>query len=81
MQFGVYAIKDEINNRFMQPNFIRSDVEAERLFKYQLNENPIWKSNAADFGLYHLGTFDEENGFKDCQIKKVCGGLSVKESE
>lgn len=81
MQFGVYAIKDEINERFMQPNFIRSEVEATRLFKYQLNENPIWKSNAADFGLYCLGVFDEERGFTERKVSKIMGGLSVKENE
>lgn len=81
MTFNVYAIKDEINDRFMQPNFIRSEVEATRLFKYQLNENPIWKSNAGDFGLYCLGQFDEEKGFIDNKVTKIIGGNAVKENE
>lgn len=81
MIFKVFAIKDEINSRFMQPNFIRTEIEATRLFKYQLNENPIWKANASDFGLYCLGEFDEEKGFISNEVSKVIGGQAVKEEE
>lgn len=77
MTFGVYTIKDEINERYMQPNFFRSDIEAIRLFKLQMNDTAIFKDNAADFGLYKIGTFDEEKGFTETNTTKVTGGLAV----
>lgn len=62
----IYAIKDELTGRFMQPFFLKGKThkqEAERLFKSQGNNIALWKENPKDFGLYWIGMFDEETGF------------------
>lgn len=77
----VYSIKDNLVGRYMAPFYAESDEEAIRFFKTQINTIPLWKNNANDFELYHLGNFDQKNGLyynieENC---KIIDGKSVKE--
>lgn len=76
---NVYAVKDELTNKFMQPIYIETEEEAIRWFKYVLNTTPIWKSNAAMYTLFKIGEFNDKEGFTDTNIWMIAGGLSVVE--
>ena len=77
--FDIYTVKDELTNRFMQPTFIESENEAKRLFKHQINNIELWKSNAEDFSLYKIGTFDQKTGtIIGINPEKIIGGRSVR---
>ena len=61
----IYAIKDELTGKFMQPFFLKGKThkeEAERLFKSQGSNITLWKDNPSDYALYEIGVFDEESG-------------------
>lgn len=81
MKFNMYAVKDEMTGKYMQPMFIEQDDTADNLatrqFKSNLNNIPLWKDNANDFSLYLVGFFDDESGAKACPITKVVAGRSV----
>lgn len=76
---NVYAVKDELTGRFMQPIFFQGDKEAERWFTTQINNIPLWKSNAGDFGIYALGTFNEGTGEFVPLVTKIATGAGVVE--
>lgn len=75
----VYAVKDELTNRFMQPIYCQNDKEAERWFYTQVNEISLWKSNASDYSLNALGTFNEETGEFCSNVEKLQNGSAVVE--
>lgn len=83
MTFTIYAVKDEMTGRFMEPQYYRSEEEAIRNFTYQVNNIHIWKDNPADWSLFELGEFSEDEGFLVDTIcmKKVIGGRSVLKGE
>ena len=75
--FNIYTVKDELTNKFFEPTFIESEKEALRLFKHQVNNIPLWKSNASDYSLFKIGTFDQSTGTViGIQPEKVIGGRS-----
>lgn len=78
-KFNVYAVKDELVGKFLQPIFIETNEEAIRWFKYVLNDTAIWKSNAAMYTLYKIGEFNDRKGYTDTEIEMIQGGLSVVE--
>ena len=78
--FNVYAVKDELTGRLLQPIFMESDPEAIRWFKYTLNTTDFWKVNASMYSLYRLAEYNEVTGFKEYPIMEMIqGGLAVKE--
>ena len=80
--FKVIAVKDELTNSFLQPTFIESLEEAERLFAYQINSIGLWKENPEDYSLYDIGTFDQETGsIIGINPVKVIGGRAVRKKE
>lgn len=80
--FTVYAVKDELTGKFLQPVFMESDPEAIRWFKYVLNKTEMWAQNAAMYSLYKLGYFNDETGFGDYPVvEMVQGGLGVLEQK
>lgn len=83
MNFQIYAVKDEMTSRFMEPQYFRSESEAKRNFQYQINNIQIWKDNSADFSLYKLGEFSEDEGFliDTICIEKIAGGRSLLKGE
>lgn len=75
----IYAVKDELTGTFFTPIFLKGEEtlkQAERVFSEMVNNNPIWKNNPNDFGLYRLGTFNEKNGEirQDYNIEKINSG-------
>lgn len=76
---NVYAVKDELTDRFMQPIYCQNNKEAERWFYTQINEIPLWKSNAADYALCSLGTFNEGTGIFTSNVQKLQNGSAVVE--
>lgn len=79
--FDIVAVYDNLTESYLQPTFIGSLAEAERLFSHQVNSIPLWKDNAVDYDLYSLGTFDAETGAIDSTIHKVCNGRSTLKKE
>lgn len=82
INFKIYAVKDELTGKFLQPIFMESDPEAIRWFKYVLNKTELWKQNAAMYSLYSIGTFNDKKGLGEYSINEMIqGGLSVLEGE
>lgn len=79
MIFDMYAIKDELTGRFLEPQFFRSEDEAKRNFAYNINNIPMWKDNSADYSLYKLGSFSEDEGYLIDSIcmEKIASGRSM----
>lgn len=81
----IYAVKDELTGTFHNPIFLRdsetTEKEVLRIFKYQVNNTPIWDKNSEDFGLYMLGSIDDETGVIISEITKIAGGRSVLEEK
>lgn len=75
--FEVVAVYDNLTEAYMEPKFFPTLAEAERVFRYQINNIPLWKDNAADYDLISLGTFDSELGMFNSAVHKICGGRSV----
>lgn len=81
MIFQVFAVKDEMTNRFMEPQFARTDIEMTRIFTMQINDIKLWKDNSGDYSLYKIGEYDEEKGFINNDIIKIIGGRAVRKEE
>lgn len=81
----IIGVRDELTGAFFQPNFFKGEKAKEqalRLFETQVNDNPIWRNNPNDFGLYQLGEFNEETGkIKVTNIDKLASGSSVQRKE
>lgn len=77
MIFGMYSVKDNLTNKFLQPLFIPTDEEAIRMFKYMLNNDAIWKSNPSHFDLWKIGWFDDEVGMLETDNKLIQGGTAI----
>lgn len=77
----IYSVKDKMTNKFHNPMFIcdheHVEEEATRIFKMQINENPLWRNNPEDFDLYMLGALDDESGTLKNEVKKIADGRSV----
>ena len=82
IDFTVYAVKDELTGKFLQPIFMEDDQIATRWFKYVLNKTDMWKYNAAMYSLYKLGTFNDVEGLADYNVSEmIAGGVSVLDKE
>lgn len=81
MKFNMYAVKDEMTGKYMQPMFIEQDDSADNLatrqFKSNLNNIALWKDNPNDFSLYLVGVFDDEAGAEATPLNKIVSGRSV----
>lgn len=61
--YYVYAIRDNVADSFSLPIYSRSDDEIKRNVAYNLQQNPsMMQQYAADYDLYRLGTFNDEDG-------------------
>lgn len=81
MLFNMYAVKDEMTQKFMNPTFIEADDLADNLatrqFRSNVNNIQLWKDNPNDFSLYKVGQFDDMEGACVCVVEKICSGRSV----
>lgn len=79
---NMYAVKDELTGKFLQPIYQEDDNCALRWFKYVVNNTEMWKYNAAMYSLYRIGTFNDVEGLTDYQKPEmVAGGVSVLDKE
>lgn len=79
--FEIVAVFDNLTESFLQPTFVPTLAEAQRIFQYQINSIPLWKSNASDYDLYSLGTYNAEEGSFVSLKHKICKGTSVLRKE
>lgn len=79
--FFVVAVKDELTGSFLQPTFGETIAELERIFKYQINNIDLWRSNASDYTLYKLGTYNQETGELFPMIERLVNGRSLLEQK
>lgn len=78
----VYAVKDELTTKFLQPVFMENDEVATRWFKYIINNTDMWKYNAAMYTLYRLGIFNDIEGLSDYNTPElIAGGVSMLDKE
>lgn len=77
MLFTVFAIKDDLRNMFLQPQYFKTDIEATRYFKTAINNNQDLKYNCSDFSFWKLGSYDDETGIFTSEISKEINGRSV----
>lgn len=77
MIYNIVAVKDELTETFLQPQFGENKDALLRIFSHQINTIPLWKENASDFSLYSLGTFDESTGMFTSSITKIISGHAV----
>lgn len=79
----VYAVKDELTGKYLQPVYHDNDEVATRWFKYVLNNTDMWKYNAAMYSLYFLAEFNDVEGYNpiSCVPEMICGGVSVLDKE
>ena len=79
--FEVVAVYDNLTEAYLEPHFFGTLAEAERVFAFQINDIPLWKSNAGDYDLYSLGRFDCETGQLMSELHKIANGRSVLRKE
>lgn len=79
--FEVVAVFDNLTEAYLEPQFFGTLAEAQRIFEYQINSIPLWKSNAGDYELWSLGRFDSETGVITSECHKLCKGTSVVRKE
>lgn len=75
--YKVVAVFDNLTESFLQPTFIETIEEAERLFAHQINTIGLWKDNPSDYELYQLGEYDAESGTLISELHKITKGTSV----
>ena len=81
MLFTVFAIKDDLRNMFLQPQYFKTDIEATRYFKTAINNNQDLKYNCSDFSFWKLGSYDDETGIFTSEISKEINGRSVLDAQ
>ena len=79
--FEVVAVYDNLTEAYLEPHFFGTLAEAERVFAFQINDIPLWKSNAGDYDLYSLGRYDAETGQLMSELHKIANGRSVLRKE
>lgn len=77
MILTIFAIKDDLRNMFLSPQYFKTEVEGARYFKTAINNNNDLKYNASDFSFWKLGTFDDESGIFTSEVSKEINGRSV----
>lgn len=83
---AIVSIRDELTGNFFQPTFFKGKhwkEEAQRVFEYNINNIPIWKSNPSNFNMYLLGFFNEETGilFSNNELNMLFTGTSLVRKE
>lgn len=70
MIMEMYSIKDRLQG-FIPPVPFANEQIAQRWYKEMLAENLTMKMAPQDFGLWYLGTWDNETGISTNDIKEV----------
>lgn len=76
MKLNIYAIKDTVQQAFMNPFYLQNDQIAMRSFKNTIQSETMnqIKMNAKDMQLYKLGEFEEETGLIISKIEFLVDG-------
>ena len=77
----IYSLRDNLANVYMQPQLFQNENVALRNFTMIINETPMFKDNAADFELWKLGEFNDQEGIIIPAPEKIATGLSVKKGD
>lgn len=63
MKIGIYSVRDNKADAFMQPLFVNAEGLARRSFGEAVNDpKSVFGKYPGDFDLYKLGAFDDEKG-------------------
>lgn len=81
MRHMMFALKDNLAGVYMQPQLFQNENVALRNFSMIINETPVFKENPADFELWKVGEFDDQEGTIIPAPEKIATGLSVKKGE
>ena len=81
----MYAVRDELTGKYMQPMFVESNEYSNRIairqFKSNVNNIKLWKDNPNDYSLYLVGMFDDEEGAEAAVLEKIISGRSVLDAD
>ena len=80
MKIGIYAVRDNKVNGFMQPMFLLSEGVARRSFTDAINgdKNGLFYKYPGDFDLYSLGSFDDQTGELIAETpRNLCNGSAL----
>lgn len=81
MNYIMYAVKDELTGKFMNPMFVEDDEYADKIatrqFTSNINSIKLWKDNPNDYSLFRVGSYSDEEGAAATVIEKIIGGRSV----
>ena len=76
-KFEVVAVYDNMTEAFLQPTFVETLAEAQRIFEYQINNIGLWHDNPNDFDLYFLGDYESTTGQFINEKHKIVKGTAV----
>lgn len=71
MIFGVYTVRDEPSQNFMQLQLHDNDELAIRGFDFAMQSNEMMKFKPEDFSLWYLGNYDSVTGILEPQNPRV----------
>lgn len=77
----MYALKDNLAGVYMQPQLFQNENVALRNFTEIINGTGVFKNNPADFELWKVGTYDDQEGIVIPEPEKIATGLSVVRKE
>lgn len=71
----IYTVRDDAAEYFLPPFFAKTDAQAKRMFIGSLGDS---FPHRKDFGLYIVGSFDDDNGTIEAKIPAmVLAGFSI----
>lgn len=79
--YEIVAVYDNLTEAYLQPTFVETLAEAERIFTYQINNIGLWHENASDYDLYSLGKYDATTGEVTSEIHKMIKGTAVRKEK
>lgn len=82
MKLNIYTVYDEKAQAYLQPFFTQAHGLARRMFSDSINDpNHHFNRHAADYTLFHIGTYDDADAQLDAHIPTCLGnGVEYKET-
>ena len=80
MELKVCAVRDNVVEAFMQPIFVQTTAQAERMFRDQLQDDQSPMSrHPEDYTLMYLANYDDNAGmFTPLEPTRLLNGLEVR---
>lgn len=85
MELEAYAFWDAKTQAFMRPQFLQSKGQALRIFgdlvNGRIDENNEFQKHPEDYSLFHIGSYDDSNGYLDAvqQPVRIVTGIELVE--